>query len=233
MKEFPKVQSFIDWNTKIFQVPYVIDEFIDNWQEEEEKTGYSPKRTAIFGVKGSGKTSLLSWISQNTKYRVAEGDVLTIAARALAMEMNGNMTLGQAAQTNVSDNKTLWDTFDVQDAIQASEHLRHIHMYLDYFTAYRGSNSKGSIIMMPNYTKYVSFFGRRKDLMIGKAVADGKFAWADHIIESHNVLTVSMLFEKTMMYALKNPSYVYCCNDYVNTDFQHQFNNIDKLCKHF
>lgn len=182
---FHDAKSVMGWSTKLGDVEGIIAE-----ADKLEKTGMtSSGNVAILSTKGSGKSHLLEWISKNyPTYRVVEGDVVTIAARALDQGLNPDLTLGECAKLSLKGG-TLWDIYSKEAASSAYiKWMANFEKSLDYFTAFRGCDADFFIYVVADYKVYATQYKRRTDHMIEQATSQNQHAWRAHIQREHSVL---------------------------------------------
>lgn len=180
MKLFHDVRSIMGWDTKLGDVERIV--------QQSETLRNDRFNCTIFSTKGSGKSFLLKWIETNyPNCRVCEGDVITIAARALDQKFDLDLTLGQCAKRSVGG-KTLWDLYDSKRAAAvAKSFLSKFEDSLDFYTAFRGCSYDQAIMMITDYRSYAKQYRLRTQEMIKQARSNRQTAWRQHIENEHVV----------------------------------------------
>lgn len=148
---------------------------------------------SITGAKGSGKSLILERIE--TLYpalKCCEGDVITIAARALDSAFPSSMTLGDCAKNEVNK-KLLWEAYSKEQAQAAvTKFLPGIWDHLDYHTAFRGDDPDFSLAVFTDYKAYSrQLTDRTKTIIQSAKTVKGQEKWAQHVRENHAVLAWS------------------------------------------
>lgn len=137
---------------------------------------------AIRGPIGSGKTTVLSWISENFTLNCVEGDVMYALAVALLCDVKGDVRIDHWTQ---SLQKDIWSMYpDHYTRAQIIDYTLGPHLEkLDVCTNFPGFIPTSSVFVLPDYEFYVTNLNRRTEVIIKTPGA--KQGWIDHVIERH------------------------------------------------